>query len=34
MLDAFCKSFTYSKKSSGPKIEPCGTPQVISNILI
>jgi hypothetical protein len=23
------KSFTYSKKNSGPKIEPCGTPHLI-----
>ena len=30
MLLAFGRSLTYSKKRRGPKIEPCGTPQEIS----
>ena len=24
--DAFLRSLTYNKNSSGPKMEPCGTP--------
>ena len=28
-FDAFLRSFTYSKNSCGPSIEPCGTPHVI-----
>ena len=24
--DAFLRTLTYNKNSSGPKIEPCGTP--------
>jgi len=32
-LDAhFCVSLTYIRKSGGPRIEPCGTPQIISKI--
>ena len=27
------KSFTYIKNSSGPKMEPCGTPVTIGNVL-
>ena len=32
-FDAFFRSFTYSKNSSGPSIEPCGTPHVIVLVL-
>ena len=28
-FDACFRSFTYSKNSSDPSIEPCGTPHVI-----
>ena len=27
------KSFIYIKNSSGPKMEPCGTPVTIDNVL-
>ena len=27
------KSFIYIKNSSGPKMEPCGTPVTIGNVL-
>ena len=30
-LDASAKSLIYSKKSSGPRVEPCGTPHNIVN---
>ena len=29
MFEAFFKSFTYERNRSGPKIEPCGAPQMI-----
>ena len=28
-LHAVCISFTYNKNNRGPKIDPCGTPQLI-----
>jgi len=28
----FCISLTYMRKNRGPRIEPCGTPQVMSKI--
>ena len=34
MFEAFFKSFTYKRNRSGPKIEPCGTPQLIVSKLV
>ena len=32
--DVFLRSLTYNKNSSGPKMEPCGTPHFINlNVL-
>ena len=31
--ETFHMSFTYIIKSNGPKIDPCGTPQVMFNVL-
>ena len=28
-FDAFFRSITYNENSSGPSIEPCGTPHII-----
>ena len=32
ILDTLHKSFTYIMKRSGPKIDPWGTPQIISSL--
>ena len=34
MFEAFFKSSTYQRNRSGPKIEPCGTPQLIVSKLV
>ena len=34
MFEAIFKSFTYKRNRSVPKIEPCGTPQLIVSKLV
>ena len=29
LLDTVARSFIYNKNNSGPKMDPCGTPQTI-----
>ena len=33
MLEALHKSLTYKRNNSGPKIDPCGTPQLMFLLL-